>query len=84
MMKDCKIMAFKQGGIFIVPLLLWYGASVVSAKEPPHEQQARGTVDILKPGAPWDQSAGNNETNKKKKMFEMDEIPSFSKFGLDN
>ena len=59
-------MAFMQGGIFIVPLLLWYGASVVSAKEPPHVLEARGTVDILKLRAPWDQSAGINETNKKK------------------
>jgi hypothetical protein len=44
--------AFEQGGIFIVPHLLWYGTSVfpVSSKGPPHlvaSYDTQGDVEDL-------------------------------------
>jgi hypothetical protein len=46
------IRAFEQGGIFIVPHLLWHGTSVfpVSSEGPPHSVDSydtRGGVDDL-------------------------------------
>ena len=46
------LMAFEQGGIFIVPHLLWHGASVfpVSSEGPPHLvafYDTRGDVEDL-------------------------------------
>jgi hypothetical protein len=61
--KGCKILAharrpraFEQGGIFIVPHLLWHGTSVfpVSSEGPPHSVASydtrRGVKDLFSPG----------------------------------
>jgi hypothetical protein len=50
--------AFEQGGIFIVPQLLWHGASVlpVSSEGPPHSVASYDThgdvKDLFQPGSP--------------------------------